>query len=405
MPDVYSQSFLVGKPAYAFAMHIFFSVGEPSGDLHGANLIRELKQREPGVRCVGFGGPKMRAAGVELHEDLTKLAVMWFLRVLLNLHKFWFLYQRAKAYFRDQRPDAVVLIDYPGFNWWIARAAKRHNIPVFYYGAPQMWAWAPWRIHKMRRLIDHTLCKLPFEARWYNEQGCPATFVGHPYYDEMERQQLDDDFVRTIGAEEGRLITLLPGSRTQEVLNNLPWILKAAGRVADKVPDARFAVASFNEKQATIAREMVHAAGIDADVFVSRTPELIHLAHSCIACSGSVSLELLHHKRPTVIIYHVSRLAARIATLFIRVKHITLVNLLADPQPFLTGRFQFNPTFASAQRQPFPEYPSCEDPSQSLAAHVIEWLTDHQKYQAKVTQLAKLRAEFGHSGASRTAAD
>lgn len=388
------------------SMQIFFSVGEPSGDLHGANLVRELQRRHPGVRCVGYGGPKMAAAGADLHEDLTKLAVMWLLRVLLNIHKFWFLYQRAKAYFRTERPAAVVLIDYPGFNWWIARAAKRYDIPVFYYGAPQMWAWASWRVHKMRRLVDHVLCKLPFEADWYNERGCPATYVGHPYYDEMERQKFDDHFVRTQRAQEGRLITLLPGSRTQEVQSNLPWILKAAAKIAVKAPHVRFAVASFNEKQATIARQMVHAAGVDADVFVGRTPELIHLAHSCLACSGSVSLELLHHEKPTVIIYHVSRLFAFIAQRFvITVKYITLVNLLADPEPFTDNPQVFDPKSAGAERIPFPEYPTCEDKSQQLATHILGWLNDPASYQAKVKQLAELRARFGHSGASKTAAE
>ena len=387
-------------------MHIFFSVGEPSGDLHGANLIRELQRREPNLRCVGYGGPKMQAAGMELHEDLTKLAVMWLLRVLMNIHKFWILYQRAKAYFRARRPDAVVLIDYPGFNWWIARAAKRQGIPVFYYGAPQMWAWASWRVKKMRRLVDHTLCKLPFEAVWYNERGCPATYVGHPYYDEMARQQFDEEFLHNYGAEAGRLITLLPGSRTQEVLSNLPWILKAAGRIAAKVPDTRFAVASFNEKQAVIARQMVYAAGVDADVFVGRTPELIHLAHSCLACSGSVSLELLHHEKPTVIIYFVNRFLFRLVQRFlITVKYVTLVNLLAEPQPFTNKPIAYDPYAKGADRVPFPEYPTCEDKSEQLAAHIVQWLNDPLVYQAKVRQLAELRARFGHSGASAKASE
>ena len=105
-------------------MKIFFSVGEPSGDLHGANLIRELRSRRPDLECVGYGGPRMAAAGCQLHEDLTKLAVMWLLRVLLNLHRFWSLWRRADRYFREHRPDAIVLIDYPGFNWWIAPAAN-----------------------------------------------------------------------------------------------------------------------------------------------------------------------------------------------------------------------------------------------------------------------------------------
>jgi lipid-A-disaccharide synthase len=387
-------------------MKIFFSVGEPSGDLHGANLIRRLRELEPGVECVGFGGPKMRAAGAKLHFDLTKLAVMFFLRVLLNIHKFWLLYRQAKRVFRQERPDAVILIDYPGFNWWIARAAKRAGIPVFYYGAPQMWAWASWRIKKMRRLVDHTLCKLPFEATWYNERGCPATFVGHPYFDETTERKLDGEFLRTLAAEKGRLITLLPGSRTQEVLSNLPWILKAAGRIATRVPDARFAVASYNEKQAAIAREMVHAAGVDADVFVARTPELIHLAYSCIACSGSVSLELLHHEKPTVIIFHVARWMAYMAEKFlVKVKYVTLVNLLADPQPFTDKPVVYNPKAKDAWKVPFPEYPTCTDKSEELATHTIEWLTRPDLYQAKVAQLTELRARFGHPGASRRAAE
>ena len=161
-------------------MRIFFSVGEPSGDLHGANLIRQLRHERNDLELVGYGGPEMAAAGCQLHEDLTRLAVMWLLRVLLNIHKFWDLVCRADRYFRHHRPDAVVLIDYPGFNWWIARRAKAHNIPVFYYGTPQLWAWASWRVKKMRRFVDHVLCKLPFEEEWYRQRGCNATHVGHP---------------------------------------------------------------------------------------------------------------------------------------------------------------------------------------------------------------------------------
>lgn len=387
-------------------MKIFFSVGEPSGDLHGANLIRRLQELDPAIECVGFGGPKMQAAGARLHYDLTQLAVMGVIRVLLSIHTFWRLYRQAKRLLREERPDAVVLIDYPGFNWWIARAAKRRGIPVFYYGAPQMWAWASWRIKKMRRLIDHTLCKLPFEADWYNERGCPAQFVGHPYYDETSQRRLDDAFVRTYGAEPGKLVTLLPGSRTQEVLSNLPWILKAASHIADRVPGTRFAVASFNEKQAIIARRMVHEAKVDADVFVGRTPELIHLAHSCIACSGSVSLELLYHQKPTVIIYYASRAVEYLVRRFlITVKYVTLVNLLADEQPFARNPQPFNPKAKDAHKVPFPEYPTSEDKSRELAMHTIEWLTQPDVYQAKVAQLGALKAKYGHAGASRRAAE
>ena len=142
----------------------------------------------------------MAAAGCQLHADLTALAVMWFARVLVNLHKFWDLASRADRYFRHHRPDAVVLIDYPGFNWWIARRAKAHGIPVFYYTPPQIWAWAQWRVKKMRRLVDHVLCSLPFEEAWFRRHGCNATFVGHPFFDEVRRHAYDERFLRSASA-------------------------------------------------------------------------------------------------------------------------------------------------------------------------------------------------------------
>lgn len=388
------------------AMRLFFSVGEPSGDLHGANLIRQLRERHPNIQCVGYGGPRMEAAGCLLLEDLTQLAVMWFLRVAMNLHKFWWLLKRADRYLAEHRPDGVVLIDYPGFNWWIARKAKKHGIPVFYYGAPQMWAWAGWRVRKMRRLVDHVLCKLPFEQQWYSERGCNATYVGHPYFDEMQRQQLDQAFVDRYARRPGPLVTILPGSRTQEVLNNLPWFLKAARAVQRNVPNVRFAIASFNERQAQIARKQAAETALDIDVLVGRTPELIHISRCCMACSGSVSLELLYHTKPAVILYWIrSRLFTLIVRLLIRVKYITLVNLFTDDDPFTKHAVPFDPDAPGAARVPFPEYPTHEDKSQQIAAHVILWLTDTGQWNDRVAQLAELKRQVAHGGASRVAAD
>src|SRR5580704_6094528 len=189
-------------------MRIFISAGEPSGDLHGSNLVRALQQQHPGVECVGFGGERMEAAGCQLLYPLTRLAVMWILRVLANAPTFLKLLSQADRYFRHQRPDAVVLIDYPGFNWWIARRAKAHGIPVFYYVPPQIWAWASWRVRKMRRFVDHVLCSLPFEEPWYRQRGCHATFVGHPYFDEVWRRDLDQAFLDEQIARDGRLVTI-----------------------------------------------------------------------------------------------------------------------------------------------------------------------------------------------------
>jgi lipid-A-disaccharide synthase len=387
-------------------MRIFFSVGEPSGDLHGANLIRDLKSRCPDVECMGYGGPRMAAAGLDLHFDLTSLAVMWIGRVLLNLRTFFRLRDQAKEYFDRHRPDAVVLIDYPGFNWHIARAAKERGIPVFYYGVPQLWAWAPWRVKKMRRNVDHALCKLPFEETWFRERGINATFVGHPYFDEMQRQQLDEAFLTEQEQLPGRLVTLLPGSRTQEVTSNLPAFLKAATIIQQKLPDVRFAIAAFNEKQANLARSLVEASGLEIPIHVGRTPELIHLADCCLACSGSVSLELLWHEKPTVVHYKASRLLYAIGRyVAMTVKYVTLVNILAADDAFSGDRRPYDRHAPGAEQVPFPEYPTYQDKSQELADHITEWLTDEAQRQARVAQLRDLKFENAQPGASKRAAE
>ena len=384
---------------------IFFSVGEPSGDIHGANLIRRLKARQPDIECVGYGGPKMAEAGFDLHTDLTALAVMWLFRVLVNLHKFWGLVTRADRFFRHHRPDAVVLIDYPGFNWWIARRAKVHGIPVFYYTPPQIWAWAQWRIKKMRRFVDHILAALPFEAKWFQEKGCNATFIGHPYFDEVDRQPLDADFLKRFRSRPGPLVTILPGSRTQEVEKNLAAFLDAAVKVREQVPEVRFAVSPFREKHAQMVREMLAQRGIDAEVHVGKTPELIHLAVCCMAVSGSVSLELLFHAKPTVIQYKITPLEFFVQKFFRKVKYITLVNLLTTDELFPQDVTPFDPSQPDADRVLFPEYLACEDKSAQVAAHVVEWLTDDGARCRRVAQLEELRAEVGHGGAASHAAD
>jgi len=384
---------------------IFFSVGEPSGDLHGANLIRAFQRRHSDWKFVGYGGPRMAAAGCKLHADLTQLAVMWIARVLVNLHKFIGLLVQADRYFRDERPDAVVMIDYPGFNWWIARRAKARGIPVIYYGTPQVWAWASHRVKKMRRYVDHVLCKLPFEEQWFRERGCNATYVGHPYFDELRNRTLDQDFVAKLAASNQPLVTILPGSRTQEVELNTRSFLQAAQLIARQIPEVRFAVAAFKESQAELIRRLVAEMGVAADVHVGRTPELIHSSACCLACSGSVSLELLYHAKPSVILYQVSRFGFFMQERYRRVRYITLVNLLtakeiATPRP--AHLYDKNdPADAHAL---LPEYLTRTDKSADLAGHCIEWLTDADARWHRVAALRRLRDQHAGGGASERAA-
>lgn len=386
-------------------MKIFFSVGEPSGDLHGANLVRELRRRRPDCECVGYGGPRMAAAGCTLHEDLTKLAVMWLLHALLNIHKFWKLVGQADRYFRHHRPDAVVLIDYPGFNWWIARRAKSHGIPVFYYGVPQLWAWAGWRVRKMRRFVDHVLCKLPFEESWYRERGCNATFVGHPYFDQLRSEKLDRSFIDRLLSGGGPLVAILPGSRTQEVKSNLIYFLKAAQIIQARVPNVRFAIASFKESQAAMAREAVAGLNLPVEIHVGRTAEIIEAADCAMAVSGSVSLELLYHTKPTVILYYISRLAYVVQTFFRKVRYITLVNLLTATDLFPKRVATYDPSDPVDAHVLMPEYLTCQDKSQQVASHVIEWLTEPAKRLARKAALTELKERVGHGGASVRGAD
>ncbi|MGL4512989.1 MAG: lipid-A-disaccharide synthase [Lacipirellulaceae bacterium] len=391
-------------------MQVFFSVGEPSGDLHGANLVRRLREQTGGiVDCVGYGGPRMAAEGARLDEDLTQHAVMGFLKVVNKVPKFLALSRRAAKLLRERRPDAVVLIDFPGFNWHVARHAKRLGIPVFYYGTPQLWAWAPWRVRKMRARVDHALCKLPFEEAWLRERGVNATHVGHPYFDEVQARWLDEAFVVSQRAPAGGLVTLLPGSRTQEVKGNFRSQLEAARKVAERVPGTRFAVAAFKESQAELCRREIDRAGLVGasrpEVFVGRTPELIEAATCCLAVSGSVSLELLHHAKPTAILYRVSPVAFWLQGFFRRVRYITLVNLLTAPELFPNPLGQYTPGDPQDDHVLMPEYLTSGDPSDALAGHAIDWLTKPEQRAALESRMRSLVTKVGGGGASFRAAE
>ena len=372
----------------ALPMRIFLSTGEPSGDLHAANLIHSLKKLRPGVEVVGFGGPRMAEAGGKVLYPLVDLAVMWFVRVLLNLDKFFKLLDDAEREFVEDRPDAVVLIDYPGFHWHLARRAKKHGIPVFYFVPPQIWAWGGWRIEKVKKFVDHVLCSLPFEPAWYHERGFPgAVHVGHPYFDELAERMLDDRFIAELSSRPGPLVAILPGSRTQELTRNLPIMLRAAAKLADDRPEARFAVACLHAKHRDLALRILEASGLalDVEVQASRTPELIRVADVAWAVSGSVGLELMVEALPTVVLYKVKAFDLWVARHFIKSKYISLVNLLADAEVM-------------------PEYLTPVDVSGELAAHAARWLGDPLERRKASQALADLRDRVAIPGASDRAA-
>ena len=364
---------------------IFISAGEPSGDLHGANLIRAIHRLEPGVECVGYGGPLMESAGCELFYPLSQLAVMGLWRVLAKLPTFCDLVSRADRWFGRFRPDAVVLIDYPGMNWWLARRAHFHRIPVFYFVPPQIWAWATWRVKKMQRWVDHVLCTLPFEETWYRERGVNAHFIGHPYFDEVRQQRLDAEFIKAQRDRGGPIIGLLPGSRTQEVSYNFKTMVRAAARLHRQVPSARFLVACFKDGHRELVQNTLRGFALPIETHVGRTPEIIHLADACVAVSGSVSLELLYQLKPTAVVYKVGSLGLKLSKRLLASKYITLVNLLAD-------------------RELFPEYLTDQCESRAIAAQLHRWLTNAEERRRLQDELRALRERVAQPGACDRAA-
>src|SRR5262249_9191070 len=246
-------------------------------------------------------------------------------RIADHFATFLKLVRMADCSFRRQRPDALVLIDYPGFNWWLAKRAHRLEIPVVYFVPPQIWAWAGWRVRKMRRTVDHVLCTLPFEHNWYTARGVNAAYIGHPYFDELQRQLLDDEFLAKQRGRQRPIVAILPGSRTQELNENLPSFKRAAERVYARCPEARFLVAAFNENQRRMAETIFTDAPFPVEAHCGRTSEIIALARACMSVSGSVGLELLHHSVPSVVHYRVNCLLRSLAPYFLKVKWISLV--------------------------------------------------------------------------------
>ena len=343
----------------------FISAGDPSGDAHAARLVEALERRFPNARFVGYAGPQTSATSCDVRVDLTQFAVMWLGRAVANLPNFLRILKNADKMFRDERPDAVVLIDFPGFNWKIAQKAKAAGVPVVYFMPPQIWGWGQWRVKKMRRLTDLVLSCFAFEDAWFRENGVRSTLIGHPFFESTRNPELDAAFLADLGsAENGRstapplavstdktdfnanavdatvqplavsaetsadslasnavaaafpaspsqgaqYLTILPGSRNQEVTGNIADLLTTAQKVVAAAPDVRPVVAAFREEHATVVRAELERRGLDFPVYVGKTPELMRAATCCLAVSGSVSIEALSLCKPTVVLYRVGKL-------------------------------------------------------------------------------------------------
>jgi lipid-A-disaccharide synthase len=369
---------------------IFFSVGEPSGDLHTANLIKSLRSRDRNLDFVGFGGSQMLQAGCELLYPLTELAVVGFVEVIPKLREFFRVADLATESFERSRPDAVVLVDFPGFNWHIAKRAKQRGIPVFYYLPPQLWAWGQWRVHKMRRTVDHVLCNLPFEQQWFEKHGVAAECVGHPFFDEVKQRVLDEKYVQRWTDETVTQVAVLPGSRSREVKNIWPMQLEIMRQLVERHPRTRFHVACLKDGHCLWCKQQLSAADskLDIDFFVGKTSEVIQLADCALSKSGSVSLELMARGVPTVVVYQVGRILYQIGKRLSGLNTMTLPNLLA-------GRKVMNEFLAVGSTRKAIEG--------AVKAMDLLLADPHERSQQRA-QLQELSRKFAVAGASDKAA-
>ena len=308
-------------------MTIYFVAGEVSADNHGAALMRSLRALDPELKFIGRGGPQMQqVAGAQLRSWIGKAAVLGLWEVLRKYGYFREQFSQTLAEIQESKPDAVVLIDYPGFNLRLARVLRRQSQrhKTIYYISPQVWAWNRGRIRKMARFVDLVLCIFPFETDLYTASGLRAVFVGHPMIERLETQKIDN-------GRDPNLIGLFPGSRSREVRKIFPVMIEAARLLLQLNPALRFQVAAASEE---LAREM-NEQSVDRHamaIAVGETATIMQRAFVGIVASGSATVEAAYFGMPFVLIYKVAWPTYVAARLVVNVDFLGMPNLLAGKE-------------------------------------------------------------------------
>lgn len=308
-------------------MKYYLIAGEASGDLHGANLIRALAQKDPDAEFRCWGGDRMEAAGAEVVKHYRDLAFMGFIEVAMNLRTILGNIRNCKEDISNWKPDALVLIDYPGFNMRIARWAKLHHIKVIYYISPQIWAWKQNRGHDLKRDVDRMLCILPFEKEFYERFDMEVDFVGHPLIDAIARRKDFDPAKRKseLGLDpEKPVIAMLPGSRKQEISTVLPVMTKAA----QNIDGYNFVIASAPSQDISFYHEVADLTNFH--LVEGRTYDLLEISDAAMVTSGTATLETALFGVPEVVCYKGNWLSYWIARQLVKVPYISLVNLIAN---------------------------------------------------------------------------
>ncbi len=365
---------------------IMISVGEASGDLHGASVAHALKAIQPDVKLFGMGGQAMLEAGVDIVYDIADLGIIGFVEIIKNLPRLFRLRDTLAELMERERPDVLVIIDYPGFNMRLAKIAKSKGIPVVSYISPSVWAWGRGRAKEVAETVQKVAAIFPFEAEVYVEAGANVTFVGHPLLDivktTMNQEETREYFAASANSP---VVLLLPGSRQQEITNLLPVMLEAGEKIVEELPNCQF----FLPVASTISQEMIQniISRYKVNVILTKdhTYDLMNIATVAIAASGTVTLEASLLKLPTIIIYKTATLTYFLGKILVKIPYISLPNIIAG-------------------RKIVPELLQYAVTAENIANEAIPVLTTPAIHKAVVTDLEEVRRKLGAEGAVRRVA-
>ena len=359
---------------------IMIIAGEASGDVHGAKLAHSIKNRSRDTFLFGVGGIAMKTEGVRILVDIKTLSVMGITEVLAKLPSIYRAMTTVKKALNRLKPNLLILIDFPDFNFHVAAAAKKLGIPVLYYISPQIWAWRQKRVHKIKRLVDHMAVILPFEAAFYRKHHVPVTFVGHPLLDGL--MPAPDRLPATTHIKEP-VIGLIPGSREKEVTTLLPVMLQAAKIIKRTLPTSRFMVSCAESINPDLVSTIVshYASTFEIEIIKGSIGKIFKQSRMVVAASGTVTLEAALYGMPTVIIYKVSPLSYWIGKRLIKVKYIGIANLIA-------------------QKELQPELIQDDASPQAIAAAVTGMINDPERLRKNEKELIGIRDLLGGTGAS-----
>ncbi len=359
--------------------------GEASGDLHGGKLALALKRLRPGIDIFGMGGEAMRGAGVRTLQDISALAVVGIWEVLSHLKDIKAAFNLMEETIINERPDALVLIDYPDFNLRIAARARKAGVKVVYYVSPQVWAWRRGRIKHIARVVDRMLVVFPFEEALYKEAGVNCSFVGHPLLDEEPETRPKDELARRLGLDPQRpVVGLLPGSRKKELHFHLPVMLKALSLIKEKMPDIQAIISVAPTLSAEDFKDYLKGYE-DVRLIQNDFSGVMSLMDAGVVASGTATLQTALRQKPMVIIYRLSRLTYRLGRMLISVPFIGMPNLVAGSEAV-------------------PELIQHDASPERISSLILKMFYDKAYYCGIVRSLGCVRNKLGSGGASERAA-